>query len=108
MVSRLDFRSIQRVLNQELEMEDERIPQQMQKKSTMVEKDVNLSCVFLLMLMNPIFNGNFEWWRFTTLGKAMDFKFQSSLQNNKAFWSQTPLVVVCISPFKDLHSKRKF
>jgi hypothetical protein len=35
-------------------VEDEKIPQQMQENPTMVEEDVNLSYVFLLMLMNPI------------------------------------------------------
>jgi hypothetical protein len=61
MVLRLDSKSIQKVLNQKPEMEDERIHQQVQKNSTMAKKDVNISCVFLLMLMNPIFYRNFEW-----------------------------------------------
>jgi hypothetical protein len=61
MVSRLDSESIQMVLNQEPKMEDERIRQQVQKNSTMVEKDMNLSFVFLLILMSPIFYGNCKW-----------------------------------------------
>jgi hypothetical protein len=54
-------------------MVDERILQQVQKSSTMVEKNVDLSCVFLLMLMSPIFYENFEWWKFTTLEKGHGF-----------------------------------
>jgi hypothetical protein len=55
MVLRLDFKSKQTILNQELKMEDEKIPWQMQENSTMVEKNLNLSYFFLLMLRNPIF-----------------------------------------------------
>jgi hypothetical protein len=36
-------------------MEDENIPQQIQENPMMVEENVNLSYVFLLMLMSPIF-----------------------------------------------------
>jgi hypothetical protein len=46
MVSKLDYRSKHMILNQEPKMEVERIPQQMQKNPTMVEEDVNPSCVF--------------------------------------------------------------
>jgi hypothetical protein len=49
--------------------------------------------------METLNGENSQHWK-----KAMDFKFQLSLQNNKTF---TPLVVVCISPLKDFHSKRK-
>jgi hypothetical protein len=60
MVSRLDYGIKQMVRNQKLEMEDERILQQMKENPTMVGKDVKLFMFFfILMLMNPIL-----LWRF--------------------------------------------
>jgi hypothetical protein len=46
------------ILNQEVEMENERIHQQMQENPIMIEEDVNPSHVFMLMLMNLIL----LWW----------------------------------------------
>jgi hypothetical protein len=90
MVSKLDSRLKQMVLNQKPKMKDETILQQMQKNPTMDEEDVNLACVFLVDVDEPHFfmealNGeDSQHWK-----KAMDFKFQF-LQNNKT-WILTPL-----------------
>jgi len=46
------------IINQKVEMEDERILQQVQEKPIMIEEDVNPSYVFLLILMSLIL----LWW----------------------------------------------
>jgi hypothetical protein len=85
MVSKLDFKLKQMVLNQEPKMKDETILQQMQKNLSMDEGDGNPSCVFLVdvdvdephFFMEAL-NGEYsQLWK-----KAMDFKFQF-LRNNK-------------------------
>jgi hypothetical protein len=83
MVSKFDSRSEHVILNQEPNMEVERIPQQMQKNPTMVEEDMNPSWVFYVDVDEPhsfveALNGeDSQHWK-----KAMDSKFQFS-QDNK-------------------------
>jgi hypothetical protein len=55
MLSKLDYRSKHMILNQEPKMGVERIPQQMQKNPTMVEEDMNPSCVFYVDVDEPHF-----------------------------------------------------
>ncbi len=95
MVSRLDFGSKQTILNQELKMEDQKNPWQMQENSTMVEEDLIFSYFFWLMLimMNPILLWSLWMVKIHNIKKkAMDFKFQS-LQDNK-IWIFTPFHMI--------------